>query len=76
MSNWLRDMLERSIATYVQTFLGLLMAREMTDVLTVSALQMAAIASLPAALAVVKASVASRAGTMSPGSLVKSRPER
>lgn len=75
MSDWLRDTFERALATYVQAFLGLLMAREMSDVLTVSALQAAAISAMPAALSVVKAAVASRAGTMSPASLVKSRPE-
>jgi predicted NBD/HSP70 family sugar kinase len=51
---FLADLLERTIATYLQAFFGLLLAGETLD-LSVDAVQAAAIAALPAALAVLKA---------------------
>ncbi|MGC9539968.1 hypothetical protein [Streptomyces sp. UG1] len=64
----LADIAERAVLTYVEAFLGLLLASETTDVLTLSALESAAIAAIPAGLAVVKGAIGSllgRAGTAS-----------
>lgn len=55
----LLDILERTLWTYVQAFLGMLLA---SSVLDVSTLKLAAVAALPAALAVVKGFAASRIG--------------
>lgn len=69
MKNWLKDALERTIATYLQAFVGLLIASPALnlDLGTVKAL---AVAALPAALAVIKAALASRVHGQSPASLV------
>ena len=64
----LADIAERTVLTYVEAFLGLLLASGTTDVVTLSALEAAAIAAIPAGLAVVKGAVGSligRAGTAS-----------
>ncbi|MEV6674075.1 holin [Streptomyces sp. NPDC051162] len=57
----LLDILERTLAAYVTTFLGLLIA-DGFDLTDVSALKAAAIASLPAALSVIKGAIGSRFG--------------
>ncbi|MFF3622324.1 hypothetical protein [Streptomyces sp. NPDC002467] len=56
MSRIVLDVVERTVAAYVTTFLGLLLAVDfnLTDV---TALKAAAIASIPAALSVVKGAV-------------------
>ncbi|MFC1415419.1 hypothetical protein [Streptacidiphilus cavernicola] len=48
------DVVERAAATYLETFLGLLLA---SGVLDVSALKAAAVAAVPAALSVIKSAV-------------------
>ncbi|RLU82274.1 hypothetical protein CTZ27_30455 [Streptomyces griseocarneus] len=55
------DILERTLAAYVTTFLGLIIA-DGFDLTSVSALKAAAIASLPAALSVIKGAIGSRFG--------------
>jgi len=60
MSQWMRDMLERTVATYVEAFVGLVLAAEMVDGISLGVLEMAAVSALPAAWAVVKASLVSR----------------
>ncbi len=60
MSAWLRDMVERAVATYVEAFVGLLLAAEMTDGISLGVLETAAVAALPAGLAVVKATLVAR----------------
>ena len=66
-----RDLAERAIATYVQTFVGLLIAGA---VISVDTVQAAAVAAIPAALSVVKSVLAERyvPGTVSPASVVRS----
>ena len=68
---FLRDLTERAIATYVQTFLGLLIASGLVDV---TALKAAAVAAIPAGLSVVKSILAERyaPGAISPASLARS----
>jgi hypothetical protein len=56
----MRDMLERTVATYVEAFVGLVLAAEMVDGISLGVLEMAAVSALPAALAVVKAALVSR----------------
>ena len=69
---WIRDVAERAIATYLQTFLGLLLAGWTTDTVDLSVVQAAAVAAVPAALAVVKGALAARVpGTISPASVVE-----
>lgn len=69
---WLKDVAERTIATYVQAFLGLLLAGWATDTVDLSVVQSAAIAAVPAALAVLKGAIAKRVpGTLSPASLTE-----
>ncbi|MGW1979230.1 holin [Streptomyces sp. NPDC001889] len=55
-SRLLLDTVERTIGTYVVTLLGLLLA-DGVDLTDMSALRAAALASIPAALSVVKAAV-------------------
>ncbi|MFF7730069.1 holin [Streptomyces sp. NPDC008001] len=57
----LLDILERTAAAYVTTFLGLLLA-DGFDLTDVSALKAAAIAALPAALSVIKGAIGTRIG--------------
>lgn len=69
---WIRDTVERVVATYLQTVLGLLIAVQATD-LSIDFLQAAAMSGVPAALAVLKAAIARKVpGTMSPSSLARS----
>jgi len=60
----IKDISERVVWTYVQTFLGLLLASGMfaDGALDLSVLQSAAVAAVPAALAVLKGVAASRVG--------------
>ena len=67
---WFRDTAERAIATAVQTFLALVLAGSLTDVATMKA---AAVAAVAAGLSVVKSALAARVpGTVSPAPLVVS----
>ncbi|GGY03608.1 holin [Streptomyces hiroshimensis] len=61
MPKVLLDILERTAAAYVTTFLGLLLA-DGFDLTDVSALKAAAIAALPAALSVIKGAIGTRFG--------------
>lgn len=72
MKRWTLDTLERALATYAQSFIGLLIASPMLD-LDLSTVRALAVAALPAALAVVKAALASRVQAISPASLVPQR---
>ena len=67
---FLRDAIERSVSTYVQAFLGLLITSGITDI---GVIKTAAIAAIPAALSVVKSVLAEKyaPGTVSPASLAK-----
>lgn len=55
------DVLERTLAAYLTTFLGLLLA-DGFDLTDVSALKAAAIAAVPAALSVIKGAIGTRFG--------------
>ncbi|WP_435058531.1 hypothetical protein [Streptomyces sp. bgisy060] len=64
----LADIAERSVLTYAEAFLGLLLASGTTDIVDLSALQSAAVAAIPAGLAVVKGAIGTllgRTGTAS-----------
>jgi hypothetical protein len=68
---WLKDTIERTVATYVEVLIGLLIAG-WTDHIDWSFAKTAAVAAVPAALAVAKAALAElRPGTVSPASLTK-----
>jgi len=58
----LDDIAERTVLTYVEVFLGLLLAGAATDVVDLSALQSAAVAAIPAALTVIKGAIGTRLG--------------
>jgi hypothetical protein len=66
LSLWFRDVTERAISTYVQAFLGALLAAPMLDL---SAAKAAAFAAIPAALAVLKGAVARFVGDSDNASL-------
>lgn len=68
--NFYRDLTERTIATYIQTFLGLLIA-SWTDAVDVSTLRSAAVAAIPAGLAVIKGFAARKVGTVDSASFVE-----
>ena len=54
---------ERAIATYIQTFLGLIIVSAFNGgVIDVSAIQAAAVAAIPALLSIVKSAVGSQIG--------------
>ena len=58
----LKDIAERAIFTYIQTFLGLLSASGMgVDMGGISTLKMAAIGGLPAAISVIKGALCTMA---------------
>ncbi|MER6077015.1 hypothetical protein [Streptomyces sp. NPDC001833] len=64
----LADIAERAVLTYVEAFLGLLLASGTSNAINLSTLESAAIAAIPAGLAVAKGAVGSllgRAGTAS-----------
>ncbi|MFD5878492.1 hypothetical protein [Streptomyces yangpuensis] len=56
------DVAERTALTYVEAFLGLLLAGATTDIVDLSVLQTAAVAAIPAALAIVKGAIGTRLG--------------
>lgn len=61
MPRFLYDLAERTVLTYVEGFLGLLLASG-TDLVDLSATKAAAIAALPAALTVVKSAIGTLLG--------------
>lgn len=69
MGIFLKDLIERTVATYVQVFLGLIIATS-TDMVDINTLKVAAISALPAALAVAKGLIAKRFGDPNSASLV------
>jgi hypothetical protein len=69
----LADIAERAFLTYVEAFLGLLLASGTTNVIALSALESAAIAAIPAGLAVVKGAVGSLLGRTGTASWLPSR---
>lgn len=58
----LLDISERTLLTYLEAFLGLLLADSTTDMISLSVLQAAAVSAIPAALAVVKGSIGTLLG--------------
>ncbi|MFH8294955.1 hypothetical protein [Streptomyces sp. NPDC018059] len=58
----LADVAERTVLTYVEALLGLLLAGATTDIVDLSVLQSAAVAAIPAALTVVKGAIGTRLG--------------
>ena len=69
MKNWLLDAAERVIATYVQAFLGLVIAAGL-DAISLGTIRAAAVAAIPAALSVVKAIIAAKVGSPHDASLL------
>lgn len=67
--SYLRDLAERTLATYVQAFVGLLVAG-WSGALDLGTLRAAAVAAIPAALAVVKGGLARLVGDPQSASLV------
>jgi peptidoglycan hydrolase-like protein with peptidoglycan-binding domain len=68
MPQALADIAERTLATYFQSLLGLMAASSTTDLVSLSAWQAAAVASMPAALSALKSTVGTvlgRQGTAS-----------
>lgn len=61
MHRYLLDLAERTLATYVVAFLGLLLAGGL-DMLSLGSVRAAAVAAIPAALAVIKGAVAKLVG--------------
>ncbi|GAA1111250.1 hypothetical protein [Streptomyces javensis] len=64
----LADIAERAVLTYVEAFLGLLLAAGTTDLVNLSTLQSAAVAAIPAALTILKGAIGTvlgRTGTAS-----------
>lgn len=73
---WLIDTLERTLATYLEVLVGLLIAQWASDKIDLTLLSTAALAAVPAALAVLKSAIAElRPGTVSPASFVAAAPE-
>lgn len=71
-SQFVKDLLERVLATYVEVFLGLVIVSAFSDgVVDMSAVQAAAISALPAALAVIKGWVGRYRGDPDSASLSK-----
>jgi hypothetical protein len=71
---WARvlDMVERTAATYLQAFCGLLLA-DSTNLLDLGSVRAAAVAALPAALAAIKAAFALGLGSSGTASLLPAR---
>ena len=72
MSFWI-DLAERAAATYVEAFLGLVIAAAATPI-DIGTLQAAGIAAIPAGLAVIKAGLATFIGDPASASLAASVP--
>ena len=66
---FIKDLVERTVATYAQAFLGLLLA-SWSDAIDVSTLRAAAVAAIPAALAVVKGFAAKSIGDPDSAALI------
>lgn len=67
---WLVDTAERALFTFLQAFIAIMLATLPENWLDVSALRAAAVGGLAAALAVIKAAIASRTvNAVSPASL-------
>ncbi len=64
---FLRDVAERAVSTYLQAFVGLLIAGTFT--LNIDSVKAAGIAAIPAALSVLKSALASRIGDKDSASL-------
>jgi len=74
MKQWFVDTVERAAFTFAETFIALMLATG-TDWLNLSAARAAGIGALAAALAVIKAAIASRAtSTISPASFAPPTP--
>lgn len=71
---FLVDLAERAIATYIQAFIGFLVAG--TTEINISTLESAALAAIPAALSVAKSLLASQVGDPATASLVGVEAER
>ncbi|MDX3165811.1 hypothetical protein PV516_18675 [Streptomyces scabiei] len=56
------DVAERTVLTYAEGFLGLLLAGATTDIVDLSVLQTAAVAAIPAGLTVIKGAIGTRLG--------------
>lgn len=69
-ARWLRDTFERVVATYVETFIALVIA-SWTPTVDLSIWQTAAWSALPAALSAFKSAVASLRGSYDSASLSK-----
>lgn len=66
MTPFVRDLAERVLSAYVTTFVGLM---AVSSSLNLDALKVAAIASVPAALSILKGALASRVGNPDSASL-------
>jgi di/tricarboxylate transporter len=64
-----KDIAERTVATYLQALIGLLLAANWVDGINLSFVQSAAVAAIPAALAVVKGALAQFVGNPDTASL-------
>lgn len=62
LSKFFADLFERTVSTYVQVFLGLVISSGL-DVTNLGTLKAAAVAAIPAGLAVIKGLVAKQFGT-------------
>lgn len=71
---WMKDTAERTIFTFLQSFLGLILvsASESIDGLSLSVIETAAVSGVVSALAVLKAAVASYRQGISPASFLGS----
>lgn len=61
-SKFLADIAERSVLTYAESFLGLLLASGATNLIDLSVLQTAAVSAIPAGLTVLKCAIGSALG--------------
>lgn len=68
MNVFARDVIERVVFTYLESFVGLLLASQ-TPGFNIGAVQAAAVSALPAALATLKALFASKVGNPESASL-------
>lgn len=69
-NHFIKDLVERTLATYLEVFLGLVIVDAFSDgVVDITVIQTAAVAALPAALAVIKAYVARFRGDENSASL-------
>jgi hypothetical protein len=69
--SFILDLAERTVATYLQAFIGLLLAGQVTGLSTIEA---AAIAAIPAGLAVIKGALARFVGDPASASLLPAKP--